>query len=126
MATGNELLLTDDQHLELLAIAQSGCLPAGYVFRAKLILLLAEGASFSTTKQRFADHGTDDTGGSRVPGAEPASPLSLHAHLLLLAQPSRKLRRDINAYSANARPILWKYSDTSRRIRSNDFIATGH
>jgi hypothetical protein len=53
MATGSELLLTDDQHLELRAIAQSRCLPAGYVFRAKLILLLAEGASFSAIKQRL-------------------------------------------------------------------------
>ena len=53
MATGNELLLTEDQHSELRAIAQSRCLPAGYVFRAKLILLLAEGASFSTIKQRL-------------------------------------------------------------------------
>jgi len=39
---------------------------------------------------------------------------------------ARKLRRYINAYSANARPIRWKYSDTSRRIRSNEFTATGH
>jgi transposase len=39
---------------------------------------------------------------------------------------ARKLRRYINAYSANARPIHWKYSDTSRRIRSNDINATGH
>jgi transposase len=39
---------------------------------------------------------------------------------------ARKLRRYINAYSANARPIRWKYSDTTRRIRSNDFTATGH
>ena len=39
---------------------------------------------------------------------------------------ARKLRRYINAYSANARPIHWKYSDTSRRIRSNDITATGH
>jgi transposase len=39
---------------------------------------------------------------------------------------ARKLRRYINAYSANARPIQWKYSDTSRRIRSNDFSATPH
>lgn len=39
---------------------------------------------------------------------------------------ARKLRRYINAYSANARPIQWKYSDTSRRIRSNDVTATGH
>src|ERR1700736_235450 len=33
MATGSELLLTDDQHLELRAIAQSRSLPAGYVFQ---------------------------------------------------------------------------------------------
>jgi transposase len=39
---------------------------------------------------------------------------------------ARKLRRYINAYSANAKPIQWKYSDPSRRIRTNDFSATGH
>ena len=39
---------------------------------------------------------------------------------------ARKLRRYINAYSANAQPIHWKYSDPSRRIRSNEFAATGH
>jgi transposase len=39
---------------------------------------------------------------------------------------ARKLRRYINAYSANARPFQWKYSDPARRIRSNDFAATGH
>jgi transposase len=39
---------------------------------------------------------------------------------------ARKLRRYINAYSANARPIQWKYSDPARRIRSNDLAATGH
>src|SRR5271165_1483002 len=39
---------------------------------------------------------------------------------------ARKLRRYINAYSANARPIQWKYSDPTRRIRSNDFSATVH
>ena len=38
---------------------------------------------------------------------------------------ARKLRRYINAYSANARPIHWKYSDPARRIRSNDLSATG-
>src|SRR3979490_506217 len=53
MATGNELLLTEDQHSELRAIAQSRCLPAGYVFRAKLILLLAKGASFNAIKERL-------------------------------------------------------------------------
>src|SRR6201998_2241827 len=39
---------------------------------------------------------------------------------------ARKLRRYINAYSANAQPIRWKYSDPTRRIRSNELSATGH
>jgi|SRR5579863_4869519 len=39
---------------------------------------------------------------------------------------ARKLRRYINAYSANARPFQWKYSDPTRRIRTNDLTATGH
>lgn len=32
----------------------------------------------------------------------------------------------IKAYSANAKPIQWKYSDPTRRIRSNELSATGH
>jgi transposase len=39
---------------------------------------------------------------------------------------ARKLRRYINAYSANAQPIRWKYSDVTHRIRCNDLSATGH
>src|SRR5580692_4304658 len=39
---------------------------------------------------------------------------------------ARKLRRYINAYSANARPIQWKYSDPSRRLPTNEFTATAH
>jgi transposase len=39
---------------------------------------------------------------------------------------ARKLRRYINAYSANARPIQWKYPDPSRRLRTNEFTATVH
>src|SRR5207248_4910568 len=53
MATGSEVSLTTDQRVELSRIAQSRSLPAGYVFRARLILMLAEGASFSTIKQRL-------------------------------------------------------------------------
>ena len=37
---------------------------------------------------------------------------------------ARKLRRYINAYSANAQPIQWKYSHPSRRIRGNELSAT--
>jgi DDE superfamily endonuclease len=43
-----------------------------------------------------------------------------------VADLARKLRRYINAYSANSRPIQWKYSDPLRRIRTNEFTATGH
>src|SRR5246127_2598354 len=39
---------------------------------------------------------------------------------------ARKLRRYINAYSPNARPIRWKYSDPARRLRTNEFTATVH
>jgi hypothetical protein len=39
---------------------------------------------------------------------------------------ARRFRRYINAYSANARPIQWKYSDPTRRLRSNELTATGH
>ena len=47
------MVLSEEQQLELRRIAQSRSLPAGYVFRARLILMLAEGASFRTIKQRL-------------------------------------------------------------------------
>src|ERR1700675_385959 len=73
MASGSEILLTKQQHSDLSSIAQSRALPAGYVFRAKLILMLAGGASFSAIKlqlqttaptivrwkQRFRRYGLD-------------------------------------------------------------------
>src|ERR1700676_1242176 len=53
MATGSEVLLTRQLHSDLSNIAQSRSLPAGYVFRAKLILMLAEGASFNAIKRQL-------------------------------------------------------------------------
>lgn len=53
MATDSEVSLTHDQRSELSSIAQSRSLPAGYVFRAKLILMLAEGSSFNTIKRQL-------------------------------------------------------------------------
>lgn len=50
---GDSILLSEEQGLELIRIAQSRSLPAGYVFRAKLILMLVEGASYSSIKQRL-------------------------------------------------------------------------
>jgi hypothetical protein len=47
------LILNASQQDELVAIAQSRSLPAGYVFRAKLVLTLAEGASFRTIKHKL-------------------------------------------------------------------------
>jgi transposase len=51
--TSDSIVLSDSQQLELSRITQSRSLPAGYVFRARLILMLAEGASFNTIKQRL-------------------------------------------------------------------------
>ena len=53
MATDSGVSLTNDQHSELSSISQSRSLPAGYVFRARLILILAEGASFNAIKRRL-------------------------------------------------------------------------
>ena len=39
----NDVLLSEEQRVELSSIAQSRSLPAGYVFRARLILMLAAG-----------------------------------------------------------------------------------
>lgn len=55
MATSSEVSLTRDQRSELNSNAQSRSLPAGYVFRAKLILMLAEEASFNTVKRQTAN-----------------------------------------------------------------------
>src|SRR6201982_2910222 len=49
----DSVVLSEERQRELHRIAQSRFLPAGYVFRARLILMLAEGASFSTIKQRL-------------------------------------------------------------------------
>ena len=45
--------LDEQQERELSSIAQSRSLPAGYVFRAKLILMLNEGATFATIRERL-------------------------------------------------------------------------
>lgn len=52
--TGIAVSLSEQQKSELVGIAQSRSLPAGYVFRAKLILLLNEGVPFSAIRQRLA------------------------------------------------------------------------
>ena len=49
----NPVTLTEPRKAELVALAQSRSLPAGYVFRAKLILLLAEGKTFAAIRQQM-------------------------------------------------------------------------
>jgi hypothetical protein len=53
------VVLGEDQQLELSRIAQSRSLSAGYVLRARLILMLAEGATFSRIGQEVGDYGAD-------------------------------------------------------------------
>ena len=53
MANDNQILLNQQQHADLSHIAQSRALPAGFVFRAQLILMLAEGASFNAIKRQL-------------------------------------------------------------------------
>jgi transposase len=45
--------LNEEQKSELTSIAQSRALTAGYVFRAKLILMLNEGATFAAIRERL-------------------------------------------------------------------------
>jgi transposase len=53
VATSTGLILNAPQQDELVATSQSRSLPAGYVLRAKLILMLAEGASFRAIKHKL-------------------------------------------------------------------------
>ena len=48
-----DLRVTDEQKSELTSMAQSRSLPAGYVFRAKLILMLSEGATFAMIRKQL-------------------------------------------------------------------------
>jgi transposase len=53
MRCGQRFPCSHRRQLELSRIAQSRSLPAGYVFRARLILTLAEGNSYSAIKRRL-------------------------------------------------------------------------
>jgi len=47
------LRLSEQQRADLNEIAQSRSLPAGFVFRAKLILILTDGIPFAAIKERL-------------------------------------------------------------------------
>ena len=98
----DSLVLTGSQQIELSRIARSRSLPAGYVFRARLVLMLAEGASYSTIKrhlrttaptisrwkQRFLVSGIDGLDTSH-PG-QPASVLTAKLRARILSATRRK------------------------------------
>ena len=102
--TSDPIALTDPQQVELTRIVQSRSLPAGYVFRARLILMLAEGYSYGTIKkslrttaptisrwkQRFLAAGLDGLDTSH-PG-QPASVLTTGLRARILAATRRKPR----------------------------------
>ena len=56
----DSVVLSEDRQLKLNRIAQSRSLPAGYVFRARLILMLAEGSVLPHDQVEVGDHGADD------------------------------------------------------------------
>ncbi len=43
-----------------------------------------------------------------------------------VADPGNKLRRYIRAYSKSAKPFRWTYTDTARRIRTNQITGTAY
>ncbi len=51
--TGDPITLSAEERLELVQMTQSRALPAADVFRARLILLLADGVSYRTIQQRL-------------------------------------------------------------------------
>jgi hypothetical protein len=51
--TAEPVLLSEQQRCDLNEIAQSRSLPASFVFRAKLILMLAEGLAYSVIQGRL-------------------------------------------------------------------------
>ena len=71
LAISTELILNASQQDELVAISQSRSLPAGYVFRAKLILMLAEGL-VPDDQAQARNHGSDHC------SAEGAFPVRWH------------------------------------------------
>jgi len=101
---GDAVHLTKQQHSELQEIARSGALPAGFVLRAKILLLLGDGLPYaaikdkldttaptiSRWKKRFLEQGLDGFETHR-PGQE-ASKLTAKLRARILAATRRKPR----------------------------------
>jgi Homeodomain-like domain len=51
--TAETLTLTEDERAELQSMIQSRTLPAGDVFRAKLVLMLADGLPYRTIQEKL-------------------------------------------------------------------------
>lgn len=57
---GEDIQLSASARGELEEIARSQALPAGFVLRAKIVLLLAEGLSYEVIQSKLDTHGPDD------------------------------------------------------------------
>jgi transposase len=116
VAISTELILNASQQDELIAISQSRSLPARYVFRAKLILMLAEGASIRTIKhklgttaptivgwkERFLSGGIDGLD-TYHPG-QPPSVLTAALRARILSATRKKPADRRTGVAANSRP----------------------
>jgi hypothetical protein len=144
------LSLTKEQRNELDKSAGSRTLPAGDVFRARLILALAEGQPYSQImtslqtsaptisrwKQRFEEEGLAGLD-PRHKGSQPRVAVELwfakiqrdviaRGVFTSVADLGNKLRKYIRAYSKSAKPFRWTYTDPTRRIRSNKIAGTAY
>jgi hypothetical protein len=122
VATHTALPLTGQQSAELTAIAQSRCLPAGFAFRAKLILMLAH---HPHVQLHFTPTYSSWLNQVEVWFGKIEHDVIARSVFSSVRDLARELRRYINAYSANARPIQWGHSDPTPRMRPNDLSATG-
>ena len=112
--------LSKEKRDELLRFAQSRILPAGDVFRARLMLALAEGKTRSQIALEL--HTSRPTIARRKRRFEEGSThwrcdVIARGVLTSVADLARKLRKYIRAYAHSAKPFRWTYTDPKRTIR---------
>ncbi len=105
----DSIVLSNSQQVELSRIAQSRSLPAGYVFRVRLILMLAENAPFSTIKNRLG------TNGAHHQPLEAALPCLGNRRLGY--QPSWTIGLGIDSEAASPGSVGYPYTTATERSR---------
>src|SRR5215469_3944823 len=108
----NLLTVTAAEKQELERWAQSRTLPAGDVFRARLILALAEGQSYRQIQSSLR--------------TSAATNVIARGVFTSVADLARKLRKYIRAYAKLPKPFRWTYTDPNRRIRTYEITGTAY